>query len=202
MNSNVSGTNQQQYAQVQNQQVQQHNSVVQTAVKPKGKKNTKNKGLVVTLTVLVLLLISALGYTGYLLYESKNMSAEEAAKVAGAYQEKEMEVILEKVGRHLLLPEDEQAELGTVLNVEALQEEYPEFYKNAKNGDKLLFYPDRAILYDLTNDIILNIAPIIDPSKFTQQEEVTVDEEESVEEVNNIDNTDEVIEDDVVEETE
>ena len=175
MNSNVSGVNQQQYAAVQSQQqVQQHVSTVQGTANNnvKGKKS-KNKGLVVTLTVLVLLLVSALGYTGYLLYESKNMSAEEAAKVAGAYQEKELEVIIAKVGKHLLLPEDKEAELGTVLNIEELKNEYPEFYKNAKNGDKLLFYPDRAILYDLDNDIVLNVAPIIDPSALTQEESTT-----------------------------
>lgn len=68
--------------------------------------------------------------------------------------------VIKKVARHVLLPNG-QVVVTTVLDPDALREAHPIFYHNAKQGDKVLIYEDRAILYDPAIDRVLDISHII-----------------------------------------
>ena len=66
--------------------------------------------------------------------------------------------VLERVGKHLVLP-PEQPKVITIENVNDLRQEQP-FFTQANNGDKLLVYSTRVILYDPQLDKVVDIAQI------------------------------------------
>lgn len=66
-----------------------------------------------------------------------------------------------KVGLLIVLPVDEEPVVATILDVEKLAKEQP-FYRDAKNGDKVLIYmkAQRALIYDETRNILINVGPV------------------------------------------
>ncbi len=67
--------------------------------------------------------------------------------------------IVEKVRKHIIVPNDVEPTVATIVDVETLKARN-EFYKDAKNGDNLIVTPTRAILYDPNRDIILDVVPV------------------------------------------
>jgi hypothetical protein len=65
--------------------------------------------------------------------------------------------LIAKVARHILLP-DEAPIIQTVMDVGVFKNE--PFYKNAKNGDKILVYSNRAILYNPDEDRIIEVGVV------------------------------------------
>ena len=78
-----------------------------------------------------------------------------------AVGEKEFESILKMVGKHIVLPEDESPTIATVSDVAKLKETQP-FFKNAKNGDRVLVYQEakKAYLYDPQEDKIVDVGTV------------------------------------------
>lgn len=72
----------------------------------------------------------------------------------------ETKAILDKVGRHIVLPLDEQPTIATISDKEKLKDQ--PFFAKAKNGDKVLIYnlARKAILFDPVADKIIDVAPI------------------------------------------
>jgi len=68
----------------------------------------------------------------------------------------EIKNIVKKAGKHILLPEN-LPQLINVTNVDSIKKDQP-FFKNARNGNKLLIYPNKVIIYDPVRDIIIDIA--------------------------------------------
>lgn len=66
-----------------------------------------------------------------------------------------------KVGKLIVLPADEDPVVATILDVEKLAKDQP-FYRNAKNGDKVLIYikAQQAIIYDSVRNILVNVGPV------------------------------------------
>jgi hypothetical protein len=85
----------------------------------------------------------------------------------------------------MLLP-DEQPTIATLVDIDALKEENPEFYKNAKNGDLLVIYSEKAILFREDEGKIINVAPVfLEPTEGTTESTETDDTAtESTEEEN------------------
>jgi len=67
--------------------------------------------------------------------------------------------LLEKVGKLILLPEDEQMTISTIQDIDKLAEEQ-QFFEKAQNGDKVIIYSDRAIIYSPTKNILVNVGPV------------------------------------------
>jgi flagellar basal body-associated protein FliL len=108
------------------------------------------------LITLVVVLLAALGGLGFLYMKEKNKEDSPTQEAS-----EEAQQILEDVGKLILLPEDEEPTIATIKDIEALKAENAEFYKNAQNGDKILIYTQRAIIYDSDENRIINVAPII-----------------------------------------
>jgi hypothetical protein len=73
----------------------------------------------------------------------------------------EASILVEKVGKHMFLPKDENPSVATVTDPEKLRNQ--NFFSDAKKGDKVLIYSTakKAILYDPNADKIVTIAPIL-----------------------------------------
>jgi hypothetical protein len=122
--------------------------------------------------IIILLILIALGYGGWKYYVSKSSPAlpvDQSAQTAGtapvdkatqAQIEKDTQELLAKVGKLIILP-DEQPTFATVLDAKKLIAEQP-FYAGAENGDQLLIYQkaQKAILYSPTKNILVNVGPV------------------------------------------
>ena len=107
------------------------------------------------IAIIVVLLVS-LGILGYLYRVEKLKSAN-----PGQLVQENTQKIVEKVGKLIILPANEDPTVATIINIEKLKSDNPEFYLNATNGDKLLLYQKKAIIYSEENNIIVNVASII-----------------------------------------
>ncbi len=68
--------------------------------------------------------------------------------------------LMAKISRHIVLPEGETPTMATVTDPEKLKNQ--PFFAKAKTGNKLLIYANakKALLYDVENDKIVEVAPI------------------------------------------
>lgn len=75
--------------------------------------------------------------------------------------QKEIDEVLSKLSKLMLLPTDEQPVLATVTDVETLVTQQA-FFQGAQNGDKLLMYTKnlKAIIYSPSRNIVINVGPI------------------------------------------
>ncbi len=72
----------------------------------------------------------------------------------------EINTLIERVGKLIVLPQGEEPTVATVSDPEKLKDQV--FFANAKVGDKVLIYTKarKAYLYDPEGDILLEVAPI------------------------------------------
>lgn len=117
--------------------------------------NVSNRKTRVIIGVLAVLLIILLGVVGYFLFVGKK---QETPSIEG--NKKELQEVVQAVGKLILLPEGEEPTLATVSDPSKLKDQA--FFKNAELGDKVLIYSQakKAILYSPSKNKIIEIAPI------------------------------------------
>ncbi len=100
-----------------------------------------------------MLSIGAAGYF-YAQYAAIKKNPEKVAQ-------DETKIIVDKVGKLLTLPKDEQPTLATILDKEKLKDQ--PFFNDATNGDKILIYTQakKAIVYRESENRIINVGPIL-----------------------------------------
>ena len=105
--------------------------------------------------VLVVITITSLVVAGYFYNEVGRLQANPQTLA-----DDELQKVIAKVGRLVVLPDGEQPTLATVADPEQLKDQ--PFFARAKKGDKVLVYnkAQKAILYDPVQDKIIEIAPI------------------------------------------
>lgn len=70
----------------------------------------------------------------------------------------EIQDILKKVGRHIVLPEGEPL-IATVQDAASLKQVQP-FFGLSEDGDQLLVYPNKAFIYRPDEDKLINVGPV------------------------------------------
>jgi len=115
--------------------------------------------------IIVIFLIAGFAWV----YHSYSQAAKRAQNYTNSVLDKqktdaqnELQIMIDKIGKHILLPTGETPALATVMNAGTLSKDQP-FYKDAQNGDKVLVYftAKKAFLYDPNRDIIINVGPLI-----------------------------------------
>ena len=136
----------------------------------------------ITIILFITCIILA-GSSGYIYSKYKksrtefSQSQDELARLSdpiyiSQLQQDAVTTTIEKLRRHILLPTDEEPTVATIIDVEALREENPEFYKDAQNDDQLIIFTKKAILYRDGEDIIINVAPVfLEPEGALESEE-------------------------------
>lgn len=74
-----------------------------------------------------------------------------------AYQ-KEVDDTVARISKLIILPEG-IPNLSIIQDVKTLAEKQP-FFKDAENGDKILIYKDKAIIFSPTRNILVNVGPV------------------------------------------
>ena len=110
-----------------------------------------------TIVTLALCVVAVAGIgTGYYFYAKYRTLVQNPEIVT----QREVDWLKTKIGRLILLPDDENPSVATVLNKDGLQEEA--FFKKAENGDKILIYEKnlRAYLYRPSTNILIEVMSI------------------------------------------
>lgn len=140
--------------------------------KEKPRKVTKKK-IIIFGTIAILFVVSVISSIAYI-QARKEISYLKEPDAQVELQKQEIEALVARVRRHIVLPEDETPIVATIKDAETLSKEQP-FYSGAKNGDKLLVYSNalKALIYDPDKDIILNVGPVqLQQPAETQQQTV------------------------------
>lgn len=111
------------------------------------------KGILILMVVLTTL--GGFGYLYWLYTDTKATASDPQAAATAALQG-----TLNKVGKLMVLPEDETPTLATVTDVDKLKTQA--FFAKAKNGDKVLIYTENrlAILYDPVGNKIVAVGTV------------------------------------------
>lgn len=104
----------------------------------------------------------AFGWSYYNYYQtSHKLAVLTDPKLASQLNEKQTAALLAKISQLIVLPKDKNPIVATIKNVETLAGK-ESFYTYAHNGDKLVIFQAsrKAVLYDETNNRIVNSGPI------------------------------------------
>ena len=136
------------------------NNLVNNVEELRPKKRKIGPKTVKVLFVLILLASMAVSFFFYSLYrdlkqDSRIVQTEQTAKYKG------------ELSKLILIDETEEPTVATVKDIETLKKENADFYRNGKNGDILFIFSRRAILFDSSRKIVVNVAPIVPDEKST-----------------------------------
>ncbi len=121
--------------------------------KPRERLKLSKKVLPWTL-VLALLIFSAFMFVQY------NEAKEKISTNTPASATQQVDDVVAKVGKLMILPKDQKPAVYTVASTEKLKDQV--FFDDAKSGDKVLIYNKRkqAILYRPSTNQIVNVSPV------------------------------------------
>lgn len=142
-----------------------------------GNKTQKSKSLVMSVLAAVAVLgILAAGYF-YWQYQDVKNNPNAALEDRNA---DETSRVLTKLKSVIQIEETDTPTVARVDDPEKLKQANQEFYANVQQGDYLVLYPKRAIIFRESNSQIVNVAPIINTSELnsTSQQTTTQDETE------------------------
>lgn len=106
------------------------------------------------LIAIIIMLCVTLIVLGYLFFQYKTLSSAT----------NDPERIIKKVSRILLVDQNVTPRVEKAQDIAELKDANKEFYVNVQEGDYLLLYPNRFIIYREQDNQIINIAPIIQNS--------------------------------------
>jgi hypothetical protein len=61
----------------------------------------------------------------------------------------------------IILDPQEKPTIASILDIDKIRSQNPEFYANARNGDYLIVFSDKAIIYRAQDRILVNVFPIL-----------------------------------------
>jgi hypothetical protein len=124
-------------------------------------KNTSTKSILIVLVVGFIAMAGAAGYF-YMQYSKVKKNPQGVAQA-------EVDQLVARVGKLIVLPADETPTIATVSDPEKLKDQA--FFKNAQAGFKVLIYTNakKAVLFDPVANKIVEVAPLSigDQSKST-----------------------------------
>lgn len=124
-------------------------------------KGGNGKKMYVVLTIVIVVVI--LGGAGYWFFTKSGFV--KTFKMAQQIQKQqrlsaEDQKVLDQLKELIELPTDITPTMAIVSDSTKLKEMQPVFFANAKNDDRLIIYPDMAILFDPTANKIIKVGPV------------------------------------------
>jgi len=131
---------------------------VQSQAPPVKPKRKKSPAKFIFFMLLGFLIAGVGGYSYYMYWNSQQQLEKLRQASPQTYVDLETEALVNKVGQHFLLPKETPL-IRTLQGVDQNMRNEP-FYANAKDGDKVLVYSQRAILYDPSTDKIIEVGAV------------------------------------------
>lgn len=138
---------------------------------PEHSKKKKRKMNVKLLPWVLLLLVLAAGAGGTMYYKNRADKVEsDPTAVQKEKNQAETDRVLTALKSTILVTETDAPTVARVEDPAKLKESNETFYKDIQQGDYLVIFPKRAIIYRESNDQIINVAPIINTSDLKAEE--------------------------------
>lgn len=97
----------------------------------------------------------------------------------------EVEDVLAKVSKHILVNPAEAPYIATITNIDLVRQNNPVFYKDAVEGDKVLIWSDKAVVYSPSKDLIITMMTSIPPEVQANAASASVQSEAAAVEIRN-----------------
>lgn len=109
-------------------------------------------------TVIIVVILALIGLAAY--YYWRYQEIQKLVNNPTELAKSEVEDIINRVGKLMVLPKGEEPTLATVSDKSKLAKQ--SFFSKAENGDKILFYikAKKAIIYRPSSNKIIEVAPI------------------------------------------
>lgn len=92
----------------------------------------------------------------------RGTAVQQDQKQAGKPMEKsDITALISRVSQLITVKPGEDPTVATVQDSEMLKASNPVFYKDVENGDRLLVWSDKAVLYSVKQDRLLSVMPIV-----------------------------------------
>lgn len=129
---------------------------------------------------IILVVLAVVALAGVLL--ARPWMGRRGSSSAGAASEAaDLRDVNARVARHIQVAEGETPSVATVQDADRLKAANPAFYRYAQNGDRLLVYSDKAVLYSTSQDKLLAVMPVVvQPQVANQEQAVAQSQRESV----------------------
>lgn len=138
---------------------------------PEHNSKKKRKMNVKLLPWVLLLVVLAAGAGGTMYYKNRAEKVEsDPSAVQKEKNQAETDRVLTALKSALLITETEAPTVARVEDPAKLKASNESFYKDIQEGDYLIIFPKRAIVYRENIDQIINIAPIINTSDLKTDE--------------------------------
>lgn len=107
-----------------------------------------------------IVVIALVALSGFLYWQNSNLKSDNAKNGGTMSNDQIVSDTIKKVGKLYSLPKNDSPTVATVKDVSKLKSQA--FFKDAKNGDRLLVYSKAkiAILYRDSENKIINIGPV------------------------------------------
>lgn len=115
----------------------------------------KNK-LVIGLVVIVLV---GVGVWWAFSAQSGNSLANLSANAGTKLTDSQVQQVVDNIGKFMVVPADEKPSVVVLRDVASLEAQQP-FYHGAKDGDLLVLYSSRAIIYDPAANKLVAVGPV------------------------------------------
>ncbi len=138
-----------------------------TAPKPIEEPNKSSNSIYLVLLAIIVLTAIALMVNQKLKTKQEPGSKAPVAATNQAAQTKkpmdksDISALISRVGSLIMVNTNEEPTIATVQDAEALRKSNPVFYKDAEDGDRLLVWSDKAVLYSTRLDKLLAVMPIV-----------------------------------------
>jgi len=116
--------------------------------------------------VVMVVIVLALGAAFYFWNEARTAKSSTPEAVAAKNQE-ESDRVISSLSLVLYTDSADQPTVARIEDPEVLRAANEDFYKNAQTGDYLVLYPNRAIIYRESENLVVNVAPIINTNDIT-----------------------------------
>lgn len=106
--------------------------------------------------IIGVLLIVIVGYaltqTSFL---SKKMST------SSQLSQKEIQQLIDRVSAVVQVKTDETPSVATITDISIMKANNPILYRDAQNGDRMLVWTDKAVIYSTTQDKVISVMPMV-----------------------------------------
>ena len=92
--------------------------------------------------------------------DSQEVVKKEVVDKAIPMEKNDILALISRVSNLILIKAQEEPTIATVQDADSLRKSNPSFYKDAENGDRLLVWSDKAVLYSTKMDKLLAVMPI------------------------------------------
>ncbi|QQR60515.1 LytR C-terminal domain-containing protein [Candidatus Uhrbacteria bacterium] len=142
---------------------------LETAPMTPAPSNGSGYSRVIPIVIALVLVIGGGAYFVSAAMNGKSGSDMSNIEVRDGVDPKEVANIIERVRELVVADSDEMPTVATVQDISVLRPQNPTLYRDAQNGDKLLVWSDKVVVYSATKDRLLVVMPInVTPDTTTQ----------------------------------